>query len=120
MQGGFALPAGSASDVVDNLVPMRAWLANNGDWMATGRFESLEHFVVQNGREVARESRPILHGSGENYVGPFHLFTSNAVGDFLIAGGTDSTSNNQVLVLNGQNVVCRSGDPVDLDGNGPF
>jgi hypothetical protein len=52
----------------------------------------------------------------------FVLASANSRGDVIIAGRTDAgvPLADQALVLNGSEVLARSNDPVDLDGNGIF
>src|SRR5690606_25478670 len=61
-------------------------------------------------------------GSTERWGDTFSAVTLNRVGDWVIVGRTDSTdpAADEVIVLNGEQVVLREGDPVDLDGNGVF
>ena len=49
----------------------------------------------------------------------FFLHVGNGRGDYVIGGVSDGpTATNVVLVLNGQRVIGREGDHVDLNGNG--
>ena len=123
IQEGFPLPSGNASEIVDGSGIKGIYMHDSGNWMATGDFDvSNTDWMVYNGQEVAREGGPIFPGATENWGTIFDAWSCNGVGDFVVAGGTDSGDpfTDTVLVLNNQEVICRAGDPVDLDGNGLF
>jgi len=51
----------------------------------------------------------------------FFAMQGNVRGDYVVGGVTNGPSNaNGVVVLNGNTVVLREGDPLDIDGNGLF
>jgi hypothetical protein len=97
---------------------------SNGDWFARGltAFDFAD-FVVRNGELVARTGDPITSGAGEVF-GPasgsdFFFIQGNNAGDYVIGGITNSgPAINSVLVLNGETVLARENDPVDLNNDG--
>jgi hypothetical protein len=51
----------------------------------------------------------------------FFAVASNQVGDWVVMGTSNAPVDvNGILVLNGQHVIARENDPIDLDGNGLF
>ncbi|MEM8711382.1 MAG: hypothetical protein AAGG01_10555, partial [Planctomycetota bacterium] len=82
-------------------------------------------WVVRDGVVIAEEFDPIVPGSSEQWGNASTLSVSfshvvgHRSGDFLVVGGTRQGPG-QVVVRGGQEVVARTGDPLDLDGNGAF
>ncbi len=118
---------------VDSTGSDYVWMTPSGDWFAVGNNTNAdEDWVVRNGVVVANAlggpTNDITPGnpSGElwsdtDYAACFVIATGNAAGDYVVCGLTTAASNaNAVIVLNGETVVSREGDPVDLDGNGQF
>lgn len=93
---------------------------SDGDWFSRGDDPANDDWAVSNGELFAATGDPITPGAPENWGDVFLAFTGNNVGDWVLAGNTDSgdTATDSVIVLNGRDVVVREGDPVDLDGNG--
>lgn len=152
-RGALAL-ADTAKDevlVVDNVVvaqegvvlagsgftsPVRGSVASarfggDGAWLAMGanQDDSMvgSHWVVRNGRVIARRGEAITACASERWVrgtadGPFVAVAGNVRGDVAVVGYTDDAdaTRNAVLVLNGSLVLARSGDALDLDSNGLF
>lgn len=111
------------SGVIVNTIP--AWeLISSGDWFARGTDTSSGVWAARNGVVVARTGDPITPGSGETWASTFLAFTGNASGDWVLAGTTNNADpgRDTVLVLNGETVLAREGDAVELDlnGNGQF
>ncbi|MDF1838579.1 MAG: hypothetical protein P1V35_11985 [Planctomycetota bacterium] len=118
-QSGFQIPAGLATDIIDSFG--FTTLGPSGGWMYSAILANGSYATVHNGNVVARDGAPILPGASESYVGPASGLSCNSWGEYVIMGTTSApVSSNSVLVFNGQEVVARSGDPVDLDGNGIF
>ncbi len=120
LQAGATL-AGT-SEVVATITA--SWLESDGTWFARGTSASpggaTTAFIVRNGAVIARIGQPVVPASTETWTG-FTDFKGNSRGQYVVTGTTSevNTSNN-VLVLNGQLVISRAGDPVDLDNNGQF
>lgn len=82
-------------------------------------------WVVREGAVIAEEFDPIVPGSSEQWgnastLSPsFSYAVGHPSGDYLVVGGTRQSSD-QVMVRGGQEVITRSGEPLDLDGNGAF
>ena len=121
LQENFPIPGGPA-DLIDNKGIAGISLAGNGDWMAYGDFDVTEYgWAVHNGVVVAQEMQPIHAGSSELFDDRFFVVTCNTLGDFVVGGVSNvGPANDEVLVFNGERVLVRKGDPVDLDGNGLF
>jgi hypothetical protein len=80
---------------------------------------------VRNGQVIAATDMPITPGNTEWFDDPvpstlcFFMQAGDNSGNFIVGGVTNNanTNINAVVVLNGQTVVLREGDRVDLDGN---
>ncbi len=94
------------------------WYAPNGDWYARGDDPSDDDWAVRNGVLLAKTGLPIVTGETETWGNAISSFFGNSNGDYVIAGNTSLSTH--VIVLNGEEVLVREGDPVDLDGNGKF
>lgn len=84
---------------------------------ATGAFAwRSDGLLVETGDEI------ISPPSGETWIGTsFSGFSGNRNGDWLLVGRTSAAeATNDVIVLNGESIIVREGDPVDVDGNGLF
>lgn len=120
---GTPLP-GFVSNVVAG-GPDEQTLLNDGSWMARGNNADGEDWVLRNGVTIATTDDPITPGSEELYddaifADCFFFIAGNSVGDYVIGGVTTAAdvNANAVLVLNGEQVVARENDPIDLNGNG--
>lgn len=124
VQEGFPLPGGDPTEIVDSSGIAAVFMSGGGDWTAEGDFDGADvDWVLYNGDLVAREGDPIHAGTTEAWGTPaFIASTCNSVGDYIVGGDTDlgDIARDQVIVLNGERVVMRQGDPIDLDGNGLF
>jgi hypothetical protein len=99
----------------------------SGNWYATGSNVSGLDWALRNGELVATSGAPIFVGASESFsdglfAPTFFMLLGNGVGDVVVGGTTSAADSNAdvVLVLNGERVVLRENDPVDLDGNGVF
>lgn len=101
----------------------------NGDWFLRGDDTADNDWAIRGNGEtwtlLAKTGDPIttpLQGPTENWGPAFGSFHGNSKGDWVLAGNTNAAdiAANDVLVLNGQQVLLREGDPVDVDGNGQF
>ncbi len=97
-------------------------LLHNGEWIARGDELSGDDWAARNGAVIAQTGAPIHVSAAENWGAAIFAVSGNVSGDFLVGGNTDSAdpAANEVIVLNGERVIVREGDPVDLDGNGQF
>lgn len=97
-------------------------MLSNGDWFSRGDDPADNDWAVRNNVMIARTGDPIVAGSTETWGVSFSGLTGNRVGDWVLTGNTSETDVNKdnVLVMNGQRVIAREGDPVDVDGNGAF
>ncbi|MEC9373626.1 MAG: hypothetical protein VYC34_07270, partial [Planctomycetota bacterium] len=95
-------------------------MAGNGDWYARGDDPMDDDWAVQNGAVIAATGGPVLTGMPEAYGPAIFLCTGDTSGNYLIGGETDigDADLDSVVVMNGDTLVARESDPVDLDGNG--
>ena len=109
--GGTGLP-------IDGIFSVE--MAPNNDWYARGDFTDDTDWVVRNGALVAHTGGAVDATDFENWSAVISGVTGNINGDFLVTGETDNanTDINAVLVLNGELMIAREGDGVDLNGNG--
>lgn len=93
----------------------------NGDWFARGDYSDDTDWAVRNGTRLA-DTGDSVSGGAETWGAVFSSFAGNTNGDWVLVGDTSEadTARDNVLVLNGTDVIVREGDPVDLDGNGKF
>jgi len=97
-------------------------LAGDGSWFTRGDDPGDNDWAVRNGTLLAATGDPIIIGSEEHWGDKFLSFTGNRMGDWVLTGNTDIGDDaiDEVLVVNGEIIVAREGDPIDLDGNGEF
>mgnify|MGYP001197155190 FL=1 len=98
-----------------------------GDWLARGVDDAGHEWVFRNGEPVALAGAPVTLDPREREVfgagagGPaFFSMSASAMGDVAVGGVTEApgAGRGAAVVLNGQRVLVRAGDPVDLDGDG--
>ncbi len=105
-------------------------MESNGDWFARGRTNLGFGFAVKNGAVLAKTGDAVPGGDpGEVWSSAawtyaasptfFHL-SGNNNGDYILGGFTSNPdgTRNAAWVLNNSEVVLRSGDQVDLNGDG--
>ncbi|MDY7107713.1 MAG: hypothetical protein SYC29_03660 [Planctomycetota bacterium] len=97
-------------------------LIASGDWFCRGDDPADNDWAVRSGALLAATGDPVVAGEAELWTHAFYSFTGNRNGDWVLAGTTDNPDIqvDSVIALNGEEVVVREGDPVDLDGNGMF
>ena len=128
LQEGHIIPGSSFTDPIDSAGIVGVHMDPGGNWFARGNNDiSEQDWVVRNGAVIATLGDPITTGASEHWDDAsfgdcFFLHVGNTAGDYVIGGVTDNADPllNGVLVLNGTTVICREGDPVDMDGNGLF
>jgi hypothetical protein len=98
------------------------WLEPDGQWFIRAtESDNTTDVVIRNGAVVARRAQPITPGATETWerasasLNGFLFNVGNSAGDYVICGNTTAGA---AAVLNGQTVVARRGDPVDLNANG--
>ncbi len=107
----FTSPVSGISDV---------WMESNGDWFARGSNADGIDWVVRNGAVIAAEGQPVVPGSTMTWES-FRSMRGNNRGDYIVNGNASGdTLSDDVIVFNGQRIIARESDPVDLDGNGAF
>jgi len=113
-------PIGSSSVIAGDV--FAANVLADGTWLARGDDNVDNDWFARNGQVLAKTGDPITTGATELWGNSFLAFASNTAGDWLLLGNTDNpvTSFDSVIVLNGETVLLREGDPIDLDGNGQF
>ena len=119
--------ATALTQVVDGLTGGidQQFMAGNGDWYAFGQLaDDATNWAVRNGELIAASGDAIVVGSSETWDDPnnnvqdFSFFVGNALGDYILGGLT--SEGDVVMVFNGEQVLLRSGDAVDLNGDGVF
>ncbi len=103
----------------------RVFMASTGDWFFRGLNSDGRDWVVRNGAVIAATDSPITPGATELFDDPipatlcFFMQAGDNTGNFVVGGVTNNpnTQQNAVVVRNGQTVVVRKGDPVDLNNN---
>jgi hypothetical protein len=96
-------------------------LSGNGHWYARGALTPSGVYAIRDGVVVAKTGDPIVPASAETWLTSFSTFVGNRNGDWVLFGQTSAgPATDNVIVLNGDTIVAREGDPVDLDGNGLF
>jgi hypothetical protein len=114
------VPIPGSSVVVDDIT----WLAYapNGDLYARGDTLSGSDWAWRDGTLIAQSGDPIATGASEHWADVFSSFLGNGNGDWVLVGNTDigNADTDTVIVLNGEQVLVREGDPVDVDGDGAF
>ena len=100
-------------------------LCNDGSYLLRGHNVDLEDWVLRNGVVVASTDDPIVPASTELFDDTpfgdcFFTIAGNAVGHYIVGGTTNAVdpNNNAVLILDGERIVLRENDMVDLNGNG--
>lgn len=98
----------------------------SGHWFVRGQWSGSDDFVMRSGQLLAQSGAPIALGMAEawgsaSFPDGYFLTVGNSRGDYVIGGMTDADGDrNAVLVMNGEVVIAREGDPLDLDGDGLF
>ncbi len=111
----FTAPVSAISTANDGV-----WMESDGTWFAWGTNTDGEAWMVRNGVVIARSTAGITLGSTELWE-TFRSVRGADNGSYVINGNTNApTLTDDVLVLNGQTVVARESDDVDLDNNGVF
>jgi hypothetical protein len=128
--GPNLLPAVGPESGAVPFLPAAWFVAPGGDWLVRGVDVSGSHWVFRNGAVAAAGGRPVTHNSedGERFAvtgtaaEPMVFFSmqANRLGDVVIGGRTDAAGAgaDSVVVFNRQRIVVRTGDGVDLDGDG--
>lgn len=98
-----------------------------GSWFVRGDNDSQQDWVYRDGRVVALGGASIVTGSSEVYSdalfsASFFWMGGDDQGNYIVGGTTSNpdAEADAVLVRNGNTVILRQGDPVDLDGNGAY
>ncbi len=119
---GVALP-GFVSPVESVFTPPS--MGPTGDWFVRGDNVDQEDWVLRSGTLLATTGDPIFAGATETWSDAeasttFFVSRSNGNNDYILGGATDNEDLglNRVIVVNGEFVAVREGDPVDVDGNG--
>jgi len=109
----------------DSIVQEIAMSRDGNHWIIRGITSAGTDFVFVDSIQVAGTDEAITPGSAEFYDDAlfsacFFSIAINNNGDYVVGGVTTAldVNANAVLVLNGQTVVVREGDPVDLNENG--
>ena len=117
IQEGTPLP-GDPSIMVNSIVV--AFFGADNQWYARGTTAGGGVWAVREGQLIAKTGSPVTPCGGENWGTAFLALAANGVGDWVLVGSTDNPNAgaDNVMVLNGQSVVVREGDSVDIPGWG--
>ena len=91
-------------------------MAGNGDWYARGDYPGDTDWCVRNGMLIAQSGGLVASTAADVFGAVILGVKGNPNGDYLVAG--DTQAGDQVLAYNSRNILLRSGDEVDLNGNG--
>ncbi len=118
LQEGSLIP-GTAMIYAD---VFHARMLDDGQYYVRGDDSVDNDFALRGDGMVIKTGDPITPGNTELWGVSFANFSGNHQGDWILTGSTSSanTQADTVLVYNGGSVLCREGDPVDVDGNGLF
>ncbi len=102
-------------------------MSPGGTWSAYGANADGQDWAVVNGSVVAATDQEAVPGSGEfwddaSYAQTFFFNIASTNGQYVVGGLTSATdlNANAVLVANGNRVLLRENDPIDLNRNGIF
>ncbi len=122
VQSNEILPGSGFTREVFRIADAR--MERNGDWFVAGVNEVAgRDWVVRNGTVIAEEFDPIVPGSSEVWgltstlSSGFFGAAGHPSGDYVVVGAIRSSSFT-AMVRNGTEEIIRTGDPIDVDGNG--
>jgi hypothetical protein len=116
LQEGSVVPGGS----ITTTTFLNFQLSGNGHWYVRGA-QTGGVYAARDGVVVAKTGDPIVPASAETWLSSFSAFAGNRNGDWVVFGQSSGpVATNDVIVLNGNTIVAREGDPVDLNNNGLF
>lgn len=99
-------------------------MLENGDYFARGDDPANNDWTMRNGEVIVKtgDAVPSAKEGVELWGDALGAWNGNVLGEWILAGNTDNPDTNAdtVLVYDGQTIVAREGDPVDVDGNGAF
>ena len=116
--GGQAIPNSSLSAALTDTGPAFAALNEAGTWFARGVLVDDTEFTIVDGEVYAVEGDAILDGSAGETWTAFDGISVDALGNVAVVGET--TAGGSAAVLNNELVLARTGEAVDLDGDGLF
>lgn len=127
VQEGVPLAGTGFAEPVDLNGIVGVSMAPGGRWFVRGNNATTEvDWVYSNGAVLATLGDPVAGDPAETWTDAefgdcFFLHVGDSAGNYVIGGVSNGpTSSNGVLVLNGDEVIAREGDPIDVDGNGFF
>ncbi|MCW5765782.1 MAG: DUF11 domain-containing protein [Phycisphaeraceae bacterium] len=107
------------------------FMESDGNWFAYGSnlppvvpaFNNGQDWVVRNGTVIAATGQPITPSSTETWSDSFlsrTFFLATGRGNNYVVGGFTSNTEftRRVVVANGNTVILREGDPVDVNADG--
>jgi hypothetical protein len=105
-------------------------MLSDGTWFARGEAynpadpnsTNRPDWIMRNGAVVVKTGDLITTTASERWGYTISWMTGNIYGDSVVTGVTDNpdTTVNEVMVLNGTEILAREGDPIDVNGNGLF
>jgi hypothetical protein len=116
LQAGQAAPDVGGSTTISTIT--ECWLDVDRSWYARVTLSTGQAAVYRNRELIARVGAPVTPASSETWT-VITDFKGDIFGNFIVTGTTNAASaSNEVVVLNGERVLSREGDPVDLNGDG--
>jgi hypothetical protein len=127
VQEGVPLAGTGFAEPVDLNGIVGASMAPGGRWFVRGNNAVTEiDWIYSNGAVLATLGQPVAGDPAEtwsdaDFADCFFLHVGDAAGNYVIGGVSNGpAASNGVLVLNGDEVIAREGDPIDVDGNGLY
>ena len=116
LQAGQQAPGMGESVTISTIT--ECWLDVDRSWYARTTLSNAQAAVYRNRELIARVGAPVTPGASETWT-VITDFKGDIFGNFIVTGTTNAASaSNEVVVLNGERVLSREGDPVDLNGDG--
>lgn len=125
VQEGVPLPGAGYTDPVGSGGAFGVSMDAAGAWFARGDNLGGHDWVLRDGVVIAETGAPVAAGSTElwddaTFADGFFAQGGNGYGSYVVGGTTDhpEVGLDAVLVLDGERVIARESDPVDMDGDG--
>jgi len=128
MQDGHPLPGSPTVIINSSFHTHAAGVDDQGNWVMLhwDYTNGVVGRVIRNAEIVAMTGEPVVPGASERWLAnsssAIDALAMNGRGDWVLVGNTDFpvATRSQIVVLNGERIVAREGDPIDLDENGLF
>ena len=116
LQAGQQAPGMGGTATISTIT--ECWLDVDRSWYARATLSNGQAAVYRNRELIARVGAAVTPGASETWS-TITDFKGDIFGNFIVTGTTNAAAaSNEVVVLNGERVLSREGDPVDLNGDG--